>query len=84
MEYQTGQLVRSLQGRDSGEYLVVLKVEAGRIWVADGRLRPLGKPKAKNPRHLAQTNRFVSEDSLASDKLLIQAIRALAPKPAVS
>lgn len=84
MEYQAGQLVRSLQGRDAGLYLVVIKAEAGRVWVANGSERPLKSPKAKNPRHLAPTRKFVSETALASDKLLTQEIAAAAAEPAIS
>ena len=84
MEYQTCQLVRSVSGRDAGLYLVVIKAEANRVWVADGRERSLKSPKAKNPRHLAPTKKFVSETALASDKLLKQAIAAAAAEPVIS
>lgn len=84
MDYRPGQLVRSLSGRDKGLYCVVVDTAQGRTLVADGALHRLHKPKAKNPRHLAPTNRFVSAQALASDKLLIQAIAELTAPSAIS
>ena len=45
-------LVESLQGHDKGTLYQVLGVENGRLWLTDGRLRPLAKPKKKNSRHV--------------------------------
>ncbi|MBE3576768.1 MAG: KOW domain-containing RNA-binding protein [Limnochordales bacterium] len=48
-----GQVVTSRAGRDAGRtYLVVGVRPDGRVLVADGRIRPLERPKVKNPRHL--------------------------------
>jgi hypothetical protein len=48
-----GQMVTSRAGRDRGRIFVVLAVEDGRFArVADGRLRPVTRPKRKNVRHL--------------------------------
>ena len=48
-----GQLVTSQAGRDRGQTFVVLAVEDGHYArVADGRLRPVARPKRKNIRHL--------------------------------
>ena len=56
---QPGQLVTSRAGRDTGRaYLVVGVRPDGRVLVADGRLRRIARPKAKNPRHLWVHDRF--------------------------
>jgi len=48
-----GQLVMSRAGRDLGQIFVVLAVEDGHFArVADGRARPVTRPKRKNMRHL--------------------------------
>ncbi|HAA37939.1 MAG TPA: RNA-binding protein [Firmicutes bacterium] len=48
-----GALVRSLAGRDSGEYyLVVDSLEPPYVLVVNGLNRPLKSPKKKNLRHL--------------------------------
>lgn len=52
-DLDVGQLVRSTAGRDQGAlYVVVGHQGTGTILVADGRRRPLERPKRKNPRHL--------------------------------
>lgn len=52
-EWVKGMVVRSLAGRDKGYLLVFLGYEGEVALVADGRERPLERPKKKNPRHLA-------------------------------
>ncbi|HEY8346845.1 MAG TPA: KOW domain-containing RNA-binding protein [Symbiobacteriaceae bacterium] len=48
-----GTIVRSLAGRDQGTYYVVLRqVDERRVAVANGRRRPVSRPKPKNRRHL--------------------------------
>lgn len=48
-----GTLVRSLAGRDMGSCYVVLAVEGDRfVAVANGAVRPVERPKRKNPKHL--------------------------------
>jgi ribosomal protein L14E/L6E/L27E len=62
-----GQVVRSIAGRDKGNFLVVLKTEeTGFASVADGDLRRIEKSKRKKIKHLAKTS-YVIED--ISDKL---------------
>ena len=51
-----GQIVVSKQGRDKGRVFVVLSVEGEYVFLADGRLRPLGKPKKKKVMHVQPTN----------------------------
>jgi len=47
-----GQLVKSLVGRDQGKHYLVIRVEADRVMLANGRNRTVGSPKRKNPKHL--------------------------------
>lgn len=56
MDFVRGLVVRSLRGRDKGEFLVVLEASGCEIVVCDGKRRPLERPKRKNPIHLAATN----------------------------
>lgn len=57
---QIGSVVYSKQGRDEGRvYLVIGPTDAnGYLWVVDGEVRTLAKPKKKNARHL----RYKGED----------------------
>lgn len=74
MDYRKGQLVCSRAGRDKGRFLVVIDITRDRVLVADGKEHRLAKPKAKNPKHLCRTNRFVTKAQMATDKLLNRAI----------
>ncbi len=56
-----GQLVRSKQGRDQGEFYLVYALEDGFIWLVDGRERPIEKPKKKNRRHLQHINKVAAD-----------------------
>ncbi|WP_102349454.1 KOW domain-containing RNA-binding protein [Bacillus sp. Marseille-P3661] len=48
-----GQLVKILQGRDTGQFAVVLKVLDERfVLIADGDKRKFDRPKKKNINHL--------------------------------
>ena len=53
-----GSIVRSAAGRDAKRIFVILAVEGdsgaegGYVWLADGKLRRIEKPKRKKLRHL--------------------------------
>ena len=74
---EKGTVVISLRGHDKGSWLMALYEEGGRIYVADGRLRPLGRPKAKNPRHLSVTKKVLRPEEYPTDRQLSRALRAL-------
>lgn len=60
MEYTAGQVVYSKNGRDKGRPFVVLSVEGDYLYLADGKLRTLEKPKRKKIKHIQPTN-FVNK-----------------------
>lgn len=47
-----GQLAISRFGHDKGRIYVILKEEADSVFLADGRLKSLEKPKKKNKKHI--------------------------------
>ena len=49
---QARKLAVSRAGHDKGTVYVVLREEADRVFIADGKLKTISRPKAKNPRHL--------------------------------
>ena len=55
---EIGDVVRSLSGRDKGRCFLVVGEGVGRVLLADGDLRPVAKPKAKNPRHVGLVGRL--------------------------
>lgn len=42
--------------------------------VADGKERPIQRPKRKNPRHVAQTRRTLGEKAMATNRELRRAL----------
>jgi ribosomal protein L14E/L6E/L27E len=51
-----GFVVFSKKGRDKGKAMVVLNIEGEYLFLADGKLRTLDKPKKKKLKHVQPTN----------------------------
>jgi len=52
-EPKLGAIVRTLRGRDSGQYAVIVGIiDARTVWIADGDKRKFDSPKKKNVLHL--------------------------------
>lgn len=47
-----GKLAVSLAGHDKGSVFLILREEAGSVYVADGVLRHYASPKKKNTKHI--------------------------------
>ena len=56
MDITDGMLVYSKAGRDKQNMFLVLEVENGYAYIADGSLRKSEKPKKKKLIHLQKTN----------------------------
>ena len=55
-EIKQGSVVYSVQGRDKGNYYVCVEVaDKNFVYISDGKLHKLGKPKKKNIKHLKPT-----------------------------
>ena len=54
--FQIGQIVFSKSGRDKGTALIVLSSEGEYVYLADGKVRPISKPKKKKFKHVQPTN----------------------------
>jgi ribosomal protein L14E/L6E/L27E len=50
-----GTVVLSKSGRDKGRYFVVCKTDKDYIYIADGALRKVAKPKKKKIKHVTVT-----------------------------
>ena len=77
MDFQKGDVVLSLAGRDKGCLLAVTGEENGFVLVADGRERPLERAKVKNPRHLEKTSASIDAVSRAGNKILRKTLNRL-------
>ena len=69
MEFTKGMVVRSIAGHDSGSWLVVMRLEKGFAFVADGKERKVEKPKKKNIKHLSRTRKMIDVEGITNKKL---------------
>lgn len=69
MEFLKGSVAVSKAGRDKGYFMVVVGEENGRLLVADGKERPLSRPKRKNPKHLQRTDYKIELLQLTDKKI---------------
>jgi ribosomal protein L14E/L6E/L27E len=51
-----GTVVFSKKGRDKGKVMVVLSADGEYLYLADGKLRTINKPKKKKIKHVQPTN----------------------------
>ena len=52
MDMESGQVVKSLAGRDKGTLYLILGFKGNRVLLANGRNHTVQKPKKKNIKHL--------------------------------
>jgi ribosomal protein L14E/L6E/L27E len=52
VDFELGQLVKSLAGRDKDQHYLVVGFAENRVLLSDGRCRPLNRVKKKNSKHL--------------------------------
>lgn len=61
---ERGTVVIAKAGKEKGGYYVVVQqLDPRTVLIADGRRRPLEKPKKKNIAHLSRTNLVIGEIS---------------------
>lgn len=80
-----GDIVISKAGRDKGRPLIVLdKIDEDFVFLVDGDLRPLEKPKKKKLLHLQRTNKMTEKlDEARASKnnaLLRKELQRLMPR----
>ncbi|WP_346664250.1 KOW domain-containing RNA-binding protein [uncultured Merdimonas sp.] len=51
-KFETGMLARSKAGHDTGRVYVITGAEEAYVFLSDGRLRPLDRPKKKKKKHV--------------------------------
>lgn len=70
---QPGQVVFSKCGRDKGRPFLVLSTDGEYIYITDGSMRPLQKPKKKKARHTQPTNTLLDLETAAGQRGLLDA-----------
>ena len=53
-----GDIVFSKMGRDSGRYYIVMMVEENYVYICDGDLHKVDKPKKKKIKHIDKSGSF--------------------------
>ena len=74
---ECGTVVSSSAGRDNDSLLAVMQQEENRVFVCDGKERPIDRPKSKNIRHVQATGFSVTESELETNRALRKALRRL-------
>ena len=77
VKLQIGSVVRADAGRDSGGFFTVTGTDGKYCFIADGKSRPLAKPKRKNIRHVRAANSMIDLNDI-TDKKLRKLLREIA------
>lgn len=81
MNLNTGEIVYSIRGRDKGKHFVIVDILPGFVYISNGDMRPLEKPKKKKITHIKSTNiidfelKEMIEKHKISDKKLRQILK---------
>ncbi len=75
MRIVEGLIVCSDAGHDKDRFGVVLRLEDGYAYIADGKLHKLSKPKRKNVKHLKPTTVTVDLSQCCTDKKIREICR---------
>lgn len=72
MEIQVGSLVISKCGRDKNKYFVVMQIMDNCVYLSDGDIRKVEKPKKKKEKHVQPTAMFSEyvKKSIKENKVL--------------
>ncbi len=76
MEIQFGRVVYSKAGRDRGEYLAVVGQDGTFLLLANGKDRPLERPKKKNVKHVGLTNTVLDNGSMSTNRSLRRTLKS--------
>ncbi len=60
-QYEIGMLVRSKSGHDQGTVYVIMDMQGEYLYLVDGRIRTLSKPKKKNSKHVQRIDVIIDE-----------------------
>ena len=69
----TGLLASSKAGHDKDKIYVIMKEDAEYVWLADGKIKTVDKPKKKKKKHIQLIKYFNNEEirnSLSEGKLV--------------
>lgn len=76
-ELKRGSVVYIKAGKEKACFFTVLETDGKSVSVADGKKRPIEKPKRKNIKHLSLTNMYIAEEFMDTNKKLNQKLSSL-------
>lgn len=81
-EYEVGEFARSKAGHDKNELFVIVKVEGEYVYLSDGKLRKIDKPKKKKMKHIQKINfidnnikKIIIENDVLRDEIIKKSIK---------
>ena len=80
MELCMGCVVKIKAGRDSGTFMAIVGIDDSRVYLVNGKDRVLGKPKAKNFRHITPTKMVLDKETMSSDRMINKKLREIGQK----
>ena len=79
-ECEIGQIVRSKAGRDKDRWMLIVGIDDDYVFLADGDLRKISRPKRKKIKHITKTQTVITsiqKDLLSNKKIQNAEIRKL-------
>lgn len=77
-ECEIGQIVRSKAGRDKDRWMLIVGIDGDYVFLADGDLRKISRPKRKKIKHITKTQSVITsiqKDLLSNKKIQNAEIR---------
>lgn len=68
--YEAGMLAWSRAGHDCGTLYVIIKTDEEYVYLSDGRLRPVEKPKKKKKKHVQVIRKIPQEFNDMTEKMI--------------
>lgn len=59
--FTIGGYVESVAGHDSGKYYVILRIDGEYVYLVDGKIRTLDRPKKKKMKHVRALSEYDQE-----------------------
>ena len=79
--YKAGMLARSLAGHDTGKMYVIMESDSAYVYLADGMLRSVDRPKRKKKKHVQPVCTRYEAAPLDEEEEPLDDIPAADPQP---
>jgi ribosomal protein L14E/L6E/L27E len=79
-KFEVGMLAKALAGHDFGKLYVIIGVDEGYVYLADGKIRTMEKPKKKRKKHvqlIKETQQVVVDKIRNNEKIQNEEIKRI-------